>query len=80
MPKAKAGKSEFLILEIGEVRGAGASFVLRGVADSEAKAKQELEKLDVGTAARLAIVETRGVFIREPVVTVKALAEHVVPA
>jgi len=79
MPKAKAAKSEFLILEVGETRGTGATYVLRGVATSEAKAKEELQKLAVGSAARLAIVQTRGVFVREPVVTVKAVGQSIVP-
>jgi hypothetical protein len=79
MAKAKVGKGEFLILEVGDTRGVGASFVLRGQAETLAKAKAELDKLAVGTAARLAIVETMGVYVREPVVTVKSVGDTILP-
>ncbi len=71
MPKGVA-KGEFLILEVGEARSIGAALVLRGVAESEKKAKEDLEKMSAASGARLAIVETRGVFTREPVVTLKS--------
>lgn len=79
MPKAKSKKGEFLILEVGDARAAGGSLVIRGQAETLADAKVALDKLAVGTAARLAIVETLGVYVREPVVTVKSAGETILP-
>ena len=78
--KAKAGRHEFLILEVGDVRSVGASLVLRGQADTFDKAKAEVDLLAINTAARLAIVETVGVYVREPVVNVKSVGDSVLPA
>ena len=77
--KSKSSKAEYLILEVGDVRGSGATFVLRSQAPTLAKAKAALEKLAASTSARMAIVSTVGVFVREPVVTVKSIGGTIVP-
>jgi hypothetical protein len=79
-PKERVAKREFLILEVGETHVPGSSFILRGVAESEARARDEIQKMAIAGGVRLAIVETKGVFVREPVVTIKPVGELIVTA
>jgi hypothetical protein len=65
--KANAPR-EFLLVALPDRAEAGATLRLLGVAGSLSEAEKRIDELDAGTLGRIAILERKALFVREPAV------------
>jgi hypothetical protein len=75
-PKGSAPK-EFLLVAIPDRADAGATLRLLGVARSLADAEKQVDELDPGTLGRIAVLERKSLFMREPAVRTVAVVDAI---
>jgi hypothetical protein len=68
---------EFLLVAIPERAEAGATLRLLGVARSLADAEKQVDELDAGTLGRIAVLERKSLFVREPAVRTVAVTDAI---
>jgi hypothetical protein len=74
--KASAPR-EFLLVAIPDRADVGATLRLLGVARSLVDAEKQVDELDPGTLGRIAVLERKSLFMREPAVRTLAVTDAI---
>jgi hypothetical protein len=72
-----AAPKEFLLVAIPDRAEAGATLRLLGVAGSLSEAEKRVDELDAGTLGRIAVLERKALFVREPAVRTLAVTDAI---
>lgn len=79
MTEVSAGSApkEFLLVAIPDRAEVGATLRLLGVAKTLSEAEKQVESLDPGALGRVAVLERRALFLREPAVRTLSVTDPI---
>lgn len=77
MAEDAKGPREFLVVALPEQADTGATLRLLGVAGTQSAAEKLIDELDPGTLGRVAVLERKVLYVRQPAVETVELADAI---